>query len=147
MCVLLFILQLISVRSTYCISIMFVVLTYGKAVRKRGVLSWALKDDKDEDVQIFSGSEFQTAGAWYWKDRAPALFRLTRERACNPPPTKTQESVRNKTVNKEPCHQRDCKMCNKSQRRITRMYVCVYSWPSYSRWRERERDRSLLTHA
>ena len=40
-------------------------------MRKRCVLSWALKDDKDEERQVFS--EFQTTGDWYWKDRAPPI--------------------------------------------------------------------------
>ena len=38
---------------------------YGKAVRKRCVLSSALQDDKDEERRTFSGSEFQTTGTWY----------------------------------------------------------------------------------
>ena len=38
---------------------------YGKAVRKRCVLSSALQDDKDEGRRTFSGSEFQTTGTWY----------------------------------------------------------------------------------
>ena len=50
---------------------------YWKAMRKRCVFSWDFKDDKDGQRWIFKGSEFQTSGAWYWKDRAPALFRLT----------------------------------------------------------------------
>ena len=37
---------------------------YGKAVRKRCVLSSSLQDDKDEERRTFSGSEFQTTGAW-----------------------------------------------------------------------------------
>ena len=44
---------------------------------KRYVFSLDLKDDKDEQKRIFKGSEFQTSGAWYWKDRAPALCRVT----------------------------------------------------------------------
>ena len=46
-------------------------------MRKRYVFSWDLKDDKDEHRLIFKGSKFQISGAWYWKDCAPALFRLT----------------------------------------------------------------------
>ena len=50
---------------------------YGKAVRKRCVYSWHLKDDKDKLRQISKDSDFQMIGAWYWKDCAPVLFRLT----------------------------------------------------------------------
>ena len=52
-------------------------LFYGKAVRKRCVFSLNFKDDRDERRRILNGSEFQTSGAWYRKDRALALFRLT----------------------------------------------------------------------
>ena len=55
-------------------------LIHKKAVRTSCILSWALKDDKGEERRIFSGSELQTAGIWYGKDRAqaPALFRWNR---------------------------------------------------------------------
>ena len=43
-------------------------------MRKRCVCSWDSKDDKDEQRRIFKGSKFQTSGAWYWTDRASALF-------------------------------------------------------------------------
>lgn len=35
-----------------------------------------LNDDKEEERRIFNSSELLTTGAWYWKDRAPSLFRL-----------------------------------------------------------------------
>ena len=43
------------------------------------VLSRTLKDLKAEEGRIFSGSEFKTPGAWYWKDCARTLTRTTRE--------------------------------------------------------------------
>lgn len=46
------------------------------------VLSWDLKDNKDEEMQIFHGSEFQRCGAWHWNDHAISTFQNnTRERS------------------------------------------------------------------
>ena len=49
---------------------------HAKPARKRCVFSWELKDDKDQEWRIFNGSEFQTRGARYWKDRAQALLKV-----------------------------------------------------------------------
>ena len=52
--------------------------TQVKALRKRCVLRLDLKDVRDGDNRVCIGTEFHTQGAWYWKDLAPALFKLTR---------------------------------------------------------------------
>ena len=54
--------------------------------RGRYIYSWDLKRFLDyffltEEARIFNGSEFQTSGAWYWKDCVPALFKLKHETA------------------------------------------------------------------
>ena len=52
--------------------------TQVKALQKRCVLRLDLKDVRDGDNRVCIGTEFHTQGAWYWKDLAPALFKLTR---------------------------------------------------------------------
>ena len=52
--------------------------TQVKALRKRCVLRPDLKEVRDVENRVCIGTEVHTQGASYWKDLAPALFKLTR---------------------------------------------------------------------
>ena len=75
----------------------------------------ALKDDQDEEMQIFNGSEFWPSRPRCWKDHAPVLLRWTLWTA----------------INKEQIYHKDGLNKNSLVIAFTKIELIVFSFPVY----------------